>query len=63
MENFEKSFLLPYLVKPYDVTTKWQNVRKLCINTLALPYTTSNEKYSLVYFVYLNLFKGAMSPA
>ena len=24
---------------------------------MTLPYTTSNEKFSLVYFIYLNLFK------
>ena len=34
-----------------------KTLKKLCINTLALPYTTSNEKFSLVYFIYLNLFK------
>ena len=26
-------------------------------NTLAVPYTTSNEKCSLVYVIYLDLFK------
>ena len=41
------------MVKPYDVI-KWQNVR---INTLALSYTTSNQNFSLVYLIYLNLFK------
>ena len=56
MENFEKYILLPYLVKLYDVI-KWRNVQKLCINTFALPFTTSNEKGSLVYVIYLNLFK------
>ena len=56
MENFEKYILLPYLVKLYDVI-KWQNVQKLCINTFELPFTTSNEKGSLVYVIYLNLFK------
>ena len=44
------------MVKPYDVI-KWQNVQKLCVNTLALPYTTSDEKFSLAYLIYLNLFK------
>ena len=33
------------------------NVKKLCINTFALPYTTSNKKGSLMYVMYLNLFK------
>ena len=44
------------MVKLYDAI-KWQNVQKLCINTLALPYTTSNEKCFSVYVTYLNLFK------
>ena len=44
------------MVKPYDVI-KWQNVQKLCINTLELPHTKSNEMISLVYLTYLNLFK------
>ena len=44
------------MVKPHDVI-KWQNVQKLCINTLTLPYTTSSEKLSLVYLIYLKLFK------
>ena len=46
MENFEKYFLPPYLVKPHDVI-KWQNVQNLCINTFSILYTTSNEKFSL----------------
>ena len=56
MENFEKQFLLPYLVKPHDVI-KRQIVRKLCISILALPYTTNNEKCFFVYLIYLNPFK------
>ena len=40
----------------YDVI-KWQNVQRLCINTFALPYTKYNERFSLVYLIYLNLFK------
>ena len=56
MVNFEKQILLPYLVKQYNVI-KWQNVQKLCVNTFALLYTTSNEKGYLVYVIYLNLFK------
>ena len=44
------------MVKPHDVI-KRQNVQKLCINTLALPYATSKEKFCLVYLIYLNLFK------
>ena len=56
MDNFEKQFLLPYLVKPHDVI-KSPNIQKLCISTLALLCTTSNEKFSLVYLIRFNLFK------
>ena len=56
IENFWKQCLLPYLVTVNDVI-KWQNVRKLFFNALALPRTTSNKKSSLVYLMYLNLLK------
>ena len=45
-----------YIVEDMDVRQGLSNPC-LCINTLALPYTTSNEKGSLVYVIYLNLFK------
>ena len=48
------------MVKLYDVI-KWQNVKKLCFNILALPYRTSNKKCSLVCLIYLNLFKDHFS--
>ena len=44
------------MVKPHDVIN-WQNVQNLCINTFSIPYATSDEKLSLVYLIYLNLFK------
>ena len=31
--------------------------KTLCINTLALPYKTSNDKFPLLYLIYLNLVK------
>ena len=32
---------------------KWQNIKKLSFNTLALPYTASNEKFSLLNLEYI----------
>ena len=45
------------MVKSHDVI-KWQNVQTLRINALALAYATTNEKFSFVYLIYLNLFKN-----
>ena len=42
-------------VKAYDVI-KWQNVRKIFLNTLVLPYITSNETCSLVCLVYISIY-------
>ena len=45
------------MVNAYDVI-KWQNVRKLIVNTLALPYTTSSEKCFLVWLHVFEIIFG-----